>query len=118
LDAEIEQPSDASYLTLSPDATPAANAGAVYGGGFPGQEPPTTPSAGRRRDFEIEALSGLVDAMRGSREEIPVGDRMSLEEEEEEEEEEWPEGEDLDADVEDMDDELESSFIEEDSMDL
>jgi hypothetical protein len=116
LDAEIEQPSDASYLTLSPDATPAATAGAVYGEAFLGQESPTTPSAGPRRDFEIAALSDLAHAMGSSRGDILVGDRMSLEEEEEEEE--WLEGEDLDADVEDMDDELESSYIEEDSMDL
>jgi hypothetical protein len=115
LDAEIEQPSDASYLTLSPDATPAAAAGVVYGGAFPGQESPTTPSAGPRRDFEIAALSDLADAMGRSSGDMLVGDRMSLEEEEEEE---WLEGEDLDADVEDMDDELESSFIDEDSMDL
>lgn len=78
---------------------------------------PTTPSAIPRATHEIEALSDLVGAMsrhsRHSLEEDSIG-HMDLEELEEEE------GmEDLDADVEDMDDEeLESSVIEGDSLEL
>ena len=74
---------------------------------------PTTPSAIPRGTHDIEALSDLVDAMTRSRGDLVLESRMDLEEEEEEG------GRDLDADVEDMDDEeLESSFIEGDSMDL
>ena len=74
---------------------------------------PTTPSAIPRGTYDIEALSDLVDAMTRSRGDLVLESRMDLEEEEEEG------GRDLDADVEDMDDEeLESSFIEGDSMDL
>lgn len=72
---------------------------------------PTTPSTVPRGIHEIEALSDLVDAMTRERGDLILESRMDLEEEEE--------GRDLDADVEDMDDEeLESSFIEGDSMEL
>ena len=80
---------------------------------FPMATTPTTPSAIPRGTHDIEALSDLVDAMTRSRGDLVLERRMDLEEEEEEG------GRDLDADVEDMDDEeLESSFIEGDSMDL
>ena len=80
---------------------------------FPMATTPTTPSAIPRGTHDIEALSDLVDAMTRSRGDLVLESRMDLEEEEEEG------GRDLDADVEDMDDEeLESSFIEGDSMDL
>jgi hypothetical protein len=117
LDAEIEQPSDASYLTLSPDATP-NEGGVVYEGTFTGQESPTTPSAGARGTAVLEALSHLLDVAESSRGENLPEDVMSLEEDDELFEDGDFIGEDLDADVEDMDEDLESSFIEEDSMDL
>jgi len=80
---------------------------------FPMATTPTTPSAIPRGTYDIEALSDLVDAMTRSRGDLVLESRMDLEEEEEEG------GRDLDADVEDMDDEeLESSFIEGDTMDL
>jgi hypothetical protein len=116
LDAEIEPPSDASYLTLSPDATP-NEGGVVYEGTFTGQDSPTTPSAGMRGTAVLEALSHLLDVVGSSRGDILPEDMMSLEEDDELSEDDLV-GEDLDADVEDMDEDLESSFIEEDSMDL
>jgi hypothetical protein len=73
---------------------------------------PTTPSTVPHGTHEIEALSGLVDAMTRERGDLLLESHMDLEEEEDE-------GRDLDADVEDMDDEeLESSFLEGDSMEL
>lgn len=72
---------------------------------------PTTPSIAPRATHEIEALSDLVDAMTRERGDLVLEGHMDLEEEEG--------GRDLDADVEDMDDEeLESSFIEDYSMEL
>ena len=73
---------------------------------------PTTPSTVPRGTHEIEALSDLMDAMTREGGDLLLETHMDLEEEEE--------GRDLDADVEDMDDdeELESSFIESDSMEL
>jgi hypothetical protein len=60
---------------------------------------------------DIEALSDLVDAIeRYSQTGDMLEGRMDLEEQDE--------GDDLDADIEDMDDELESSFVEGDSMEL
>ena len=105
LDADIEQPSDASYLTLSPNTTPTRTTDV-----FPIATSPTTPPTVPRGTHEIEALSDLVDAMTRGRD-LVLESHMDLEEEEE--------GRDLDADVEDMDDEeLESSFLEGDSMEL
>ena len=108
LDADIEQPSDASYLSLSPNTTPTRTTDV-----FPMATSPTTPSTVPRGTHEIEALSDLMDAMTRERGDLLLETHMDLEEEEEE-------GRDLDADVEDMDDEeeLESSFIESDSMEL
>ena len=103
LDADIELPSEPSYLTLSPNTTPARRTDV-----FPMATSPTTPSAVPRGTHEIEALSDLVDSMSQSGRDLVLEGHMDLEEEEQ----------DLDADVEDMDEELESSFIEGDSMEL
>lgn len=74
---------------------------------------PTTPSArqvaGART--ELEAFNDLMDMMSEGRDLI-LDSEMNAEEEEGEDEV------DLDAEVEDMDDELESSFVEGDSMQL
>jgi hypothetical protein len=110
LDADIEPPSDASYLTASPN-TPR---GTVQGTAFGTAASPTTPSA--VSTHEIEALSGLADALRHGRdEELAFRLRDALMDMEEGEEND----EDLDAYIEDMDnEELESSIIEGDSMEL
>jgi len=75
---------------------------------------PTTPSAGPIH--EIEALSGLADIIRARTEEsLARMIRNSLMDMTEGDDD----GEDLDAEIEDMDDELlESSIIEGDSMEL
>lgn len=107
LDAGIEQPSDASYMTGSPQTTPSAVA---HGQAFPMASSPRTPSTAPRGTHEIEALSDLVDAMAHSRSDIVLDGNMNLAENE---------NEDLDADIEDLDYEgLESSIIEGDSMEL
>jgi hypothetical protein len=112
LDAEIEPPSDASYLSGSPTTPPTRTVG--QGDAFGQVGSPTTPSA--VPTHQIEALSGLVRAMRHGRpddslEAIVRDTIMDLAE--------FDEEEDLDAEVEDMDDEqLESSIIEGDSMEL
>lgn len=108
MDADIEPPSDASYLTASPRTPPA---GAVA---FGIAASPTTPSA--VPTHEIEALSGLAGALRHRRDDalaFRLHDAlMDMEEGEENDV-------DLDAEIEDMDDEeLESSIIEGDSMEL
>jgi hypothetical protein len=95
LDADIEAPSDASYISISPSITPTRS---IEGNVFPMATSPTTPPAITRGTHVIEALSDLVDAItRGSRGDISLDAHMDLEELEEEE--------DLDADIEDMDDE-------------
>jgi len=72
---------------------------------------PATPSMQSRATLDIDALSDLVDAMRRTAGEgFLLDTTMDFEEEEEE-------AVDLDADVEDMD-EFQSSFLEEDSMEL
>lgn len=65
-----------------------------------------------RMTLDIDALSDLVDAMRRNAAEGLPESTMDLEELLEEEE-----VEDLDAEIEDMD-EFQSSFVEEDSMEL
>lgn len=110
MDADIEPPSDASYLTASPNTPPT---GVVRGTAFDIAASPTTPSA--VPTHEIEALSGLA-ALRHRRDDalaFPLHDAvMDMEEGEEDDL-------DLDAEIEDMDDEeLESSIIEGDSMEL
>ena len=73
---------------------------------------PATPSMQPRMTLDIDALSDLVDAMqRNAAEGLPES-TMDLEELLEEEE-----VQDLDAEIEDMD-EFQSSFVEEDSMEL
>ena len=111
LDADIEPPSDASYLTGSPSTPPNRT---VQGNAFGMAASPTTPSA--VPTHEIEALSGLADAIRSRAEEsfarMIRETLMDMNEGEDD-------GEDLDAEIEDMDDELlESSIIEGDSMEL
>jgi hypothetical protein len=77
---------------------------------------PVTPSTrGPRVRSEIEAFEDLMDMMSEGRD-IVLESEMNLEVHEGDDEDE---GEvDLDAEVEDMDDELESSFMEGDSMEL
>jgi hypothetical protein len=66
-----------------------------------------------RITHDIDALTDLADAMeRYSRGDISLDGRMDLEEFD------IGEVDDLDADIEDMDDEMESSFVEGDSMEL
>ena len=116
MDADIEEaPSDASYLsgasptnttTPPPTRTP-IDMSMLLARGSPEPRVPT----------EIEAFDDLMDMMARGRD-IVLESEMNLEEREEEEDDD-DEGEvDLDAEVEDMDDELESSFIEGDSMEL
>lgn len=68
---------------------------------------PTTPS--RAPTVEIEALERFVNALSGDGDGM-IDTSMDLEEAEDDE--------DLDADIEDMDEELENSFVEGDSMEL
>jgi len=68
---------------------------------------PTTPSRAPR--VEIEALERLVSALARDGDGM-IDTSMDLEEAEDDE--------DLDADIEDMDEELENSFVEGDSMEL
>ena len=112
LDADIEPPSDALYLTASMTTPPTA--AAVHGTAFGIAASPTTPSA--IPTHHIEALSGLADALRQTRDEaLAFRFRDAIMDMEEGEGNE----EDLDAEIEDMDDEeLESSIIEGDSMEL
>jgi hypothetical protein len=116
LDADIAPPSDASYLSGSPDDTPRAEYAVNMRQAtiaFPVGSSPTTPSIVPRTTHDIEALTDLADAMeRYSRGDISLDGRMDLEELD------IGEMDDLDADIEDMDDELESSFAEDDSMEL
>jgi len=74
---------------------------------------PATPSAApvTRTETGLEAFNNLLDMMSQGRE-IVLDSEMNAEQDEAEEEI------DLDAEVEDMDDELESSFVEGDSMEL
>jgi hypothetical protein len=116
LDADVAPPSEASYLTRSPSDTPSAEyavnirQAAIA---FPVASSPTTPSVVPRTTHDIDALTDLADAMeRYSRGDISLDGRMDLEELD------IGEVDDLDADIEDMDDEMESSFVEGDSMEL
>ena len=118
LDADIEEaPSDASYLSASPTTTSTPTRPLVQGMFAGTLTSPVTPSAqGSRVRSEIEAFEDLMDMMSEGRD-IVLESEMNLEEREEDEDED--EGEvDLDAEVEDMDDELEISFMEGDSMEL
>jgi hypothetical protein len=74
---------------------------------------PATPSATQvvRARTELETFNALMDMMTEGRD-LVLDSEMNVEQEEEEEEV------DLDAEVEDMDDELDSSFVEGDSMEL
>lgn len=116
LDADVAPPSDASYTSRTPSDTPSAEyalnprQAAIA---FPVASSPTTPSAVPRTTHDIDALTDLADAMeRYSRGDISLDGRMDLEEFD------IGEVDDLDADIEDMDDEMESSFVEGDSMEL
>ena len=111
MDADIEPPSDASYLTAESPNTPTRPAQETE---FGMAASPTTPST--VPPHEISALSGLVDAIRSREEESferMIRDSvMDMYEGEDDEQ-------DLDAEIEDMDDEqLESSIVEGDSMEL
>ena len=108
LDADIEPPSDASYLSGSPSTPPNRT---VQGDAFGIAASPTTPSA--VPTHEIEALSGLARSR--AEESFARMIRETLMDMTEGEDD----GEDLDAEIEDMDDEqLESSIVEGDSMEL
>ena len=107
MDADIEQPSDASYLSGSPDITPAR---VMHGHLRETGSSPITPDMISRGIHEIEALSELVEAIRARGDES-LERHMDLEDFEDDDE-------DLDADVEDMDEEAEDSLVEGDSMEL
>jgi hypothetical protein len=114
LDADIEPPSEASYLDMSPNTSTDTPARIREDNLFPTIGTPTTPSNVLRNQADIDALSDLVDAI--TREHglgFIMDSAMDMEETEEEEEEEEEEEADLDAEIEDMDENSDS----EDDMD-
>ena len=111
-DADIEPPSDASYLTGSPDVTPAR---AIHGRLGELDSDPITPEMVSGRMHEIEALSALVAEVIRTRGDGSLERHMDIEAFDDEDEDEDL---DLDADVEDMDEEAEDSVMEGDSMEL
>jgi hypothetical protein len=101
LDADIEPPSEASYLTMSPDTTRTIIARNREVNPFEEFHLPTTPSNMPRAQTDIEALSDLVDAISRGHGGLIMDAIMDLDEGMEEEA-------DLDAEVEDMDENADS----------
>jgi hypothetical protein len=107
LDADIEEAhSERSYLSQS-----SIEEESRLRAQFMEVHSPATPSMQTRGTLDIDALSGLVDAMRRTAAEGLLDTSMDLEELD-------GDGlEDLDAEIEDMD-EFQTSFVEEGSMEL
>jgi hypothetical protein len=116
LDSEIEPASEAAY-NMTPGST--ARPRVTHEGAFAMASSPATPSAGPRSTHDIAALTDLVRAMIRTNGNSPLEALMHLDDEELEGEDLGHEELDLDAEIEDMDDEEEEgSFIEGDSMEL